>query len=101
MHQTWTKDKQTAFDDYAFSESPAFPLELAIAYIYSLDEIASVISDLHQQEAMAENDLLYLIYPKRNNLLSNMPIHRDSILPHLKVSDATGYVEGIDYKFNA
>lgn len=94
------KEVRTAFDDCPFPKEAADKLQLAIAYVYSLEEMKNVIMRCFSQEMLSENGQLYLLYPKNKNRLGHAPIHRDAIFPYLGVNDEDGYVRGTDYKFN-
>jgi hypothetical protein len=93
------REAQTAFFDYPFPNEAADKLQLAIAYVYSLEEMKSVILHCFSQGMLSEKGQLYLLYPKNKNKLGHAPIHRDTIFPYLEVND-DGYVKGTDYKFN-
>ncbi|MGT2741770.1 YdeI/OmpD-associated family protein [Streptococcus plurextorum] len=94
------KEAQTAFDGFDFPSPLALKLQLAIAYVYSLEEMKDVIVQCSDKEVLVENGQLYLLYPKMKNKLGHPPIHRDAIFPYLEVDDEDGYVKASDYKFN-
>lgn len=73
---------------------------MAIAFVYSLEEMREVILHLHNQQILIEKGDVYLIYPKLKNKLGHPAIHRDAIFPFLQVDDETGYIKGTAYKFN-
>lgn len=94
------KEKETAFAGYDFSHYESGQLDLAIAYVYSLEEMRDVIFSLIEQQTLEEMGVIYLIYPKNNNRLGHSPIHRDAIFPYLQVDEETGYINNTDFKFN-
>lgn len=93
-----SKDHATSFDGYEF-KNQSKNLDLAIAFVYSLDEMKDVIKDAYRDELIKEDGLIYLVYPKNKNKLGHASIHRDDIFPHLEVDD-DGYVKDMDFKFN-
>lgn len=95
-----SKDASTVFDDYSFNKSDSEKLDLAIAYIYSLEEMKIFINKIDEEKIIKENGLIYLAYPKNKNKLGHNPIHRDSIFPFLEVDEDTGYVKDTVFKFN-
>lgn len=95
-----SKDKKTIFDKYKFKLDKSEKLDLAIAYVYTLEEMKKIIINSYKTEKIRESGSLYLIYPKNKNKLEYIPIHRDSIFPYLEVNEEDGYVKNTQYKFN-
>ena len=76
---------------------PAY--QALFVHIYSLEQMKQEIYRIWQTNKLAENGLLYLVYPKLNN--PHYPgIHRDSIFPALGVDDALGILPATQLKFN-
>lgn len=94
------KDKQTAFDGFAMTADPQGPLDLALAYVYDLDQMKDLLLTLFQNQAVRLSGQVYLIYPKQGNRLGHALIHRDAIFPYLEVDDQDGYIKWTDYRFN-
>ncbi len=94
------KEEKTAFQGYSFPTSNKEKLDLAIAFVYTLEEMKEVILKLSEKQSITENGQVYLLYPKNKNKLGHPPIHRDSIFPFLEVDEEDGYVKNTEYKFN-
>ena len=75
-------------------------MDLAIAFVYSLEEMKEILETLWKNKNVKENGLIYLAYPKNKNKLGHKPIHRDDIFPFLDVNEDDGYVKGTQFKFN-
>lgn len=59
-------------------------LDLAIAYVYSLEEMKEILETLWENKNVEENGLIYLAYPKNRNKLGHSPIDRDEIFPFFR-----------------
>lgn len=86
--------------DLSLLYSTQASLDLAIAYVYSLEEMKEILETLWKNKNVKENGLIYLAYPKNKNKLGHSPIHRDDIFPFLDVNEDDGYVKGTQFKFN-
>ena len=95
-----SKEKQTAFEGFDFKNKNDGLLDLAIAYVYSLEEMKEILESLWKNKNVKENGLIYLAYPKNKNKLGHDSIHRDDIFPFLDVNEDDGYVKGTKFKFN-
>lgn len=87
----------SVFDNYRQNTLPA---DLALGYVYSLQEMKELIFKVFEDKLLKTNGQLYLMYPKTKNKLGYEAIGRDSIFPFLKVDQDNGYVEGTTVKFN-
>ncbi|MDO4814290.1 MAG: YdeI/OmpD-associated family protein [Gemella sp.] len=94
------KENDTAFDGIELEKYKNGKVDLAIAYVYTLDEMKDTVLALSKDSILEENGVVFLLYPKNKNKLNYEAIHRDSIHPHLKISKETGYMETTEYKFN-
>lgn len=94
------KEEATAFLGYDFPDYKSTQLDLAVAYVYNLEEMRDVIFYLIENQILEEMGIVYLVYPKNKNKLGHPPIHRDAIFPHLNVDEETGYIKDTSYKFN-
>ncbi|MFO3665022.1 YdeI/OmpD-associated family protein [Anaerococcus sp. ENR0831] len=94
------KENQTVFEGLEFKNKNDGLLDLAIAYVYSLEEMKEILEILWKNKNVKENGLIYLAYPKNKNKLGHSPIHRDDIFPFLHVNEDDGYVNGTQFKFN-
>lgn len=77
------------------------PYDLALAFVFSLDEMATMIQQAASENWLCDDGLLYLCYPKKGNKTYPDYIGRDDIFPFLKVDLDTGLVPGTRFKFNS
>lgn len=95
-----SKEISNAFEGYYLPNYTQGQLNLALAFVYSLEEMKETILYLYENQILVEKGDVYLIYPKLKNKLGHPAIHRDAIFPFLQVDDDTGYIKGTNYKFN-
>lgn len=77
------------------------PYDLALAFVFSLDQMANMVQQAASENWLCEDGLLYLCYPKKGNKAYPDYIGRDDIFPYLKVNMDTGLVPGTHFKFNS
>lgn len=75
--------------------------DLIMAFVLNLEEMAAVIHQVDGQNLLADDGLLYLVYPKKGNRIYTQFIGRDDIFPYLHVSHETGLVDKTRLKFNS
>lgn len=92
-----TKEYFSAFN--IFDELPSEPVETIILFVKTLEEMQIEIQQLIDRQALAMGGRLLVCYPKKGNKVFPTFIHRDEILPALKVNQE-GYIDQSDYKFN-
>lgn len=95
-----SKEKANSFDGYEFIKTKDSKLNLAIAFVYTLEEMKDVVNSTYKNDLLEENGLLYLAYPKTKNKLKYPYIHLDDIFPYLEVNEDDGYIKNTSYKFN-
>jgi hypothetical protein len=74
--------------------------DLVFAFVFSLDEMESVIHGTASDGLVSEGGCLYLAYPKKGNGEYREYINRDDIFPRLNVDEDDGFVAGTPFKFN-
>lgn len=77
------------------------PYDLALAFVFSLDEMAKMVFQAADENWLSDDGLLYLCYPKKGNKTYPDYIGRDDIFPYLKVDLDTGLIPGTRFKFNS
>ena len=77
------------------------PYDLALAFVFSLDQMANMIQQAASENWLCDDGLLYLCYPKKGNKTYPDYIGRDDIFPFLKVDLDTGLVPSTHLKFNS
>ena len=75
--------------------------QVIFAFTFSLAEMAQVIEQTVSTNRLADQGLLFMIYPKKGNKRFDSWIGRDDIFPFLHVSEETGYVGDTALKFNS
>jgi hypothetical protein len=74
------------------------PFEVAVSFVYTLEDMSIAITQAEKD--LQPEGMLYLCYPKLKNNLGISGIHRDHILPYLKVNPDTGYISESQMRFN-
>lgn len=89
----YSKPKENnMFDKLNYSiEKP----NLVVMFCYSLEEIKKNFDTL----IVDENTEIFMLYPKKDNILGHKEITRDEILNYLSV-DKKGYINNSNYKLN-
>ena len=77
------------------------PYQVIFTYTFSLAEMAQAVEQAVNAGQLAEQGMLFLIYPKKGNKRFDSWIGRDDIFPYLHVSEETGYVGDTALKFNS
>ena len=89
-------------DDLSYGQVPDKALyQVIFAFTFTLADMAQVIEQTVSTNRLAEQSLLYMIYPKKGNKRYDSWIGRDDIFPFLHVSEETGYVGDTALKFNS
>jgi hypothetical protein len=89
-------------DELSYDVFPAkTPYQAIFSFTFSLAEMAQVIEQTVTTGRLAEQGMLFLVYPKKGNKRFDSWIGRDDIFPYLHVSEETGYVGDTVLKFNS
>lgn len=91
--------EESPFNSMEYAENLRESTDLAIFYVYSLEEMKKAI-DFMNEQSFEEGGIIYLCYPKMKNTLEHDGISRDDIFPYLDVDDETGFIKDSNFKFN-
>lgn len=86
-----------SFEETAWSDQK---VDLILAFVKDIEEFKQLVGHVKEKNALNEEGLLYVAYPKKGNKKYDTYIHRDEIFPALRVNEDDGYIEGTSLKFN-
>ncbi|EIA21442.1 YdeI/OmpD-associated family protein [Listeria fleischmannii] len=82
--------------DHSFKQKQ---YDLIFGFVYTMAEMKGFVEEIVAQNRLGEKGYLFVAYPKKGNALYDTFVHRDEIMPTLKV-DEEGFLPNSGLKFS-